>query len=299
MICLITGANGFLGKITSRQISLSNIIFGLSRSGDDFNFLLEKQVPNFNIQFDLVIHAAGKAHFNPKTNVDKIEFHLVNVLGTQNLLKGLALAPSLPKSFVFISSVAVYGLEEGVLINENHGLHSKNPFGLSKIHAEKIVQEWCRQYNVVCTILRLPLVVGENPPGSLRAMIRGINKGYYFNVAGGYSKKSMVLAEDVAKYILNVAKVGGIYNLTDGYHPKFAELSEHISKQLGKDKPKSIPIWIVKIFAIFGDLFGNKAPINSYKLNKITSDLTFDDTKAREAFGWNPTSVLEGFKINL
>ena len=31
---------------------------------------------------------------------------------------------------------------------------------------------------------------------------------------------------------------------------------------------------------------------------KITSDLTFDDTKAREVFGWNPTPVLEGFKLN-
>jgi hypothetical protein len=30
---------------------------------------------------------------------------------------------------------------------------------------------------------------------------------------------------------------------------------------------------------------------------KITSTLTFDDSKARNAFGWKPTPVLEGFKI--
>ena len=48
----------------------------------------------------------------------------------------------------------------------------------------------------------------------------------------------------------------------------------------------------------FGDIAGKYAPLNSDKLNKITSTLTFDDSKARAAFGWNPTPVLEGFKIN-
>ena len=43
---------------------------------------------------------------------------------------------------------------------------------------------------------------------------------------------------------------------------------------------------------------GHKAPLNTNKLKKITSDLTFDDTKAREVFGWDPTPILEGFRIN-
>ena len=60
----------------------------------------------------------------------------------------------------------------------------------------------------------------------------------------------------------------------------------------------NMPLWLVKTIAKFGDLLGSKAPLNTNKLKKITSDLTFDDSKAREAFGWNPTSVLEGFKIN-
>lgn len=50
--------------------------------------------------------------------------------------------------------------------------------------------------------------------------------------------------------------------------------------------------------ALISDLFSAKAPLNSGKLCKITSDLTFDDSKAREAFCWNPTPVLNGFKIS-
>jgi nucleoside-diphosphate-sugar epimerase len=129
-------------------------------------------------------------------------------------------------------------------------------------------------------------------------MIKGIQNGYYFNIDGGKAKKSMILAEDVAQCILKVSEIGGIYNLTDGYHPSFLELSNHISIQLGKGKSINMPMWLAWIIANFGDLLGSKAPLNTNKLKKLTSDLTFDDSKARVAFGWNPTPVIEGFKLN-
>ena len=57
--------------------------------------------------------------------------------------------------------------------------------------------------------------------------------------------------------------------------------------------------WVfAKIAAKMGDLVGKYAPLNTDKLDKITATLTFDDSKARAAFGWNPTPVLEDFTIN-
>ena len=61
--------------------------------------------------------------------------------------------------------------------------------------------------------------------------------------------------------------------------------------------PLNIPERLVKTIAVVGDVLGKKAPINSVKLKKIVSDLSFDDSKARKLLGWNPTPVLEGFKI--
>ncbi len=296
MICLLTGATGFLGKIISKNIFLSNTVFGLSRRESDFNYFLEKEVPFFNIQFDLVIHAAGKAHHTPKTEAEKQEFHKVNVIGTYNLLKGLENS-GLPSQFVFISSVSVYGLEMGQKIDETHPLGAKDPLGLTKIQAEYMVLDWCKKYNIVCTILRLPLIAGAYPPGNLGDMIKGIKKGYYFNIKSAECKKSIVLAEDVAKSIVKVASIGGIYNLTDGYHPSLYEISNCISTQLKKSQPFNMNFCIAKLAAYFGDFLGSYAPINTKKLSKITSNLTFDDSKARSAFGWNPKSVLLGFKI--
>ncbi len=290
---LITGTTGFLGKEIVRQNAIYHL-FKLNRNEGEYKFDLSTSIPVFDTTFDIVIHNAGKAHSVPKTIEEEHSFYKVNLQGTANLLK--CLEGNLPKQFVFISTVAVYGLCQGELINENTFLGAKDPYGLSKIQAEKLVQEWCKQHDVVCTILRLPLVVGASPPGNLGAMITGIDKGYYFNIAGGRAKKSMVLAEDVGKFILKAAVVGGIYNLTDGYHPTFSELSNHISSQLGKSKPMDMPFWLANIIAKIGDFLGSKSPINSTKLHKLNATLTFDDAKAREVFGWDPKNVLDFYR---
>ncbi|RZK23854.1 MAG: NAD-dependent epimerase/dehydratase family protein, partial [Flavobacterium sp.] len=245
---------------------------------------------------DLVIHCAGKAHSVPKTEVEKQAFFDVNVNGTANLLKGLEAAPSLPQSFVLISTVAVYGCESGVLINEDYPLNASDAYGMSKIQAEQLVKEWCAKHNIICSILRLPLLVGKNPPGNLGAMIKGIQKGYYFNIAGGKAKKSMVLANDVAKIIPELAKIGGTYNLTDGYHPNFRELSNLISKQLVKKNVFNMSKVVAKGLAKVGDVLP-QFPLNSSKLSKITSDLTFNDEKAKTNLGWLPNRVLDVFTI--
>ncbi len=294
MKVFLTGSTGFLGQIILQNLSTNYAITTLGRTNTNIICNLATQIPLLP-KTELVIHAAGKAHIVPKTLAEKQDFFDVNVTGLQNLLTALEKNP--PKAIVFISSVAVYGLNQGLLIDENAPLNAQDPYGLSKIQAEQIMQEWCSKKKVTCTILRLPLLVGENPPGNLGAMIKGIKKGYYFNIAGGYAKKSMVMASCVAKAIEKVAPIGGIYNLTDGYHPNFKELSLNISKQLNKKQPANIPNWLAIFLAKGGDLLGKKFPFNSYKLSKIKAPLTFDDTKARKTFGWQPQQVLLEFKV--
>lgn len=293
---LLTGSTGFLGSILRTHLN-KNDVLTLNRSNSTFNYDIHNTIPVFDQLFNIVIHSAGKAHSVPKNLIEQNDFYEINYIGTKNLLNALTNNP--PEKFVFISSVAVYGKYIGENILETSDLLATDAYGDSKKQAEYTVIEWCRKYKVKYTILRLPLLIGPNAPGNLKSMINGIKRGYYFNIDGGMARKSMVLADDVAKYIFKAAEVGGIYNLTDGYHPSFVELSNCISNQFGKGKSMNIPFWLASIIAMFGDLLGTKAPLNTNKLKKITSDLTFDDSKAREAFGWNPTPVLEGFKINL
>ena len=293
---ILTGASGFLGRYIQKELKGEIATIGRSRSCT-IHVDLSKQVPLFTTKSDLVVHSAGKAHSVPKTEVEKQAFFDVNVRGTENLLKGLETI-GLPKYFVFISSVSVYGLESGLLINEEAPLLANDPYGQSKIAAEKLVSDWCTENNVVCTILRLPLLIGEKAPGNLGAMEKAIEKGFYLNIGGGKARKSMVNASDVAAFIPLVAPIGGIYNLTDGVHPDFLALSQTIANSKNKRKPLNIPLFLAKIMGLVGDLLGNKAPINTSKIKKITSDLTFDDSKARSIAKWSSSSVLE-YYMNL
>lgn len=296
MKILLTGSSGFLGKHIFSYLNQEYDLYTLSRTHSNINCDLSVLQPTLPI-VDIVIHSAGMAHVLPKNKNEENAFFKVNVNGTQNLLNALDLAVLKPSFFIFISSVAVYGLNSGENINEDYPLLANDSYGKSKIEAERLVNEWCDKNGIICTILRLPLLVGTNPKGNLGAMIKAIKNSYYFNIAGGHAKKSMVLATDVSKFILKASEIGGIYNLTDGYNPSFYELSKCISEQMGKKHIYNMPYTIAKLIAFLGNGLGKYFPMNSNKMKKITSTLTFDDSKARLAFGWNPIPILNDFKI--
>ena len=199
---------------------------------------------------------------------------------------------SISKRFVFISSVAVYGKEEGNLIDENTPLSGDTPYAKSKINTEELLKSWTSENNIILTNLRLPLVVGESPPGNLGAMIRMLKRGLYLGIGSGATRKSMVLAEDVGHFIPVVAAIGGTYNLTDGHHPSMLELECAIAEKLHKSKPWRLPDLFIRIMAGAGDFLGDRFPVNSKQFAKLTSTLTFSDARARNMAGWSPHSVI-------
>ena len=111
------------------------------------------------------------------------------------------------------------------------------------------------------------------------------------------SDVNLLMAEDIARLLPLLEEKGGVYNVCDTYQPTFGELSASVAKQLGNRKPISIPYWMAWCMAKVGDLLGDKAPINTYKLEKMTKSLTFSNEKARSELGWEPMDVLENFKI--
>ena len=298
MNLLFTGASGFLGKEASPLLSKKYVLetIGLT-SLDNYTVNLAKEVPVLSKRYDVVLHAAGKAHVIPRTEKEKQEFYEVNLQGTRNLCEALEKA-GVPASFIFISTVAVYGCESGELISEDHPLNGNTPYADSKRQAEFYLQEWCSRHKVILTILRPSLLAGKNPPGNLRSMIEGIKTGRYLSIAGGKARKSVLMAEDIARLLFLAVDKGGIYNVCDNEHPSFRQLEKTISDQLGKKLPVNIPYWLAKTLALAGDCLGNKAPINSSKLDKITKSLTFSNEKAKKVLGWEPLNVLEHFRIH-
>ena len=179
MRLLFTGASGFLGHnlLPLLKQSYEVTTLGLTPQ-DDLQCNLAKNVPELSTTYDIVLHAAGKAHVVPRTEAEKQAFYDVNLNGTLNLCRALEQS-CLPKALIFISTVAVYGCETGSEITEEHPLLGTTPYADSKIQAELFLNDWAGRNGVVLGIIRPSLIAGPNPPGNLGAMINGIKSGRY------------------------------------------------------------------------------------------------------------------------
>ncbi len=293
---LFTGASGFLGQniLPLLRENYDTTTLG-SSVGNDISADLAKIVPTLSEHYDIVLHAAGKAHVLPKTPDEIQEFYDTNFQGTVNLCKSLEGRP--PKSFIFISTVAVYGCDFGENISEETPLNGTTPYAISKIMAERYLSEWCGSHGVKLCILRPPLIVGYNAKGNLGAMLEGIKGGFYLNIAGGRMRKGVLMADDIARLVPIVADRGGIYNVCDTNAPTIKQISTCVARLSGKRRPLSIPCWVAWCAAKLGDIIGAKSPFNSAKLFKLTHSLTFSNAKARKVLNWEPIDVLSNYKI--
>src|SRR5690554_1597785 len=125
---LFTGASGFLGYnvLPYLQMQFDVKTMGLSPR-DTYNVNIATTVPVLNEKFDVVLHAAGKAHVVPKSKEEEKLFFDINYQGTVNVCRSLE-SSGIPKAFIFISTVAVYGLDYGENITEDHPLNGDTPY---------------------------------------------------------------------------------------------------------------------------------------------------------------------------
>lgn len=288
---LLTGSSGFLGTYILEEIQRSFECITIGRaSNNHISCDLGHAVPQVP-QVDWVVHCAGKAHSIPKNKEEESQFFRMNYEGTKNLVLALEKSNHLPEQLVFISTVSVYGKESGENLNESTPLAGGTPYALSKIKAEEYLRSWGQRNGVNVAILRLPLVIGtKNPKGNLVSMMNGIRKGYYFRPGDGKAKKSMVLAEDIARLIPSLGGKNGTYNLTDRHHPSFRELDTALAANYGKTI-KAIPDYMLRLLATIGDR-ASFLPFNSLKYSKMTATLTFNDDLAVKELGWDPRPVL-------
>ena len=294
---LFTGGSSFLGRNIKPILDKKYEVTTIGIMDADMikaNFVTD--IPNLPERYDIVLHAAGKAHIYPKTEAERKSFYDVNLTGTIHLCEALEMV-GVPKALIFISTLNVYGDDPGNMSKEDdRPLIGSSPYAESKIKAEQYLTEWSKKNNVVLGILRPSLLAGKGAPGNLGAMIHGIKTGAYLSIAGGKAKKSVLMVDDIAHLVPLVAEKGGVYNVCDDHNPSFGELEATIAKQLGKRKPINIPYWVAKCLALIGDVFSS-FPINSRRLEKIVTSDTWSNEKAKRELGWKPMDVLENFRI--
>jgi nucleoside-diphosphate-sugar epimerase len=305
MNVLLTGASGFLGSRIYAELQKNHVVTTMGRTAVAPRHImgdLTKRLPSLaHASFDYVVNAAGKAHSVPRTAAERSAYECVNVEGVCRLLTALERMPVRPKAFVHLSTVLVYGRSSGLLLDEATPRTATDVYGLSKLRAEDAIRAWGERTGVSTTILRLPLVVAEQPNGNVAALMKAIERGRYVRIGDGGARRSMVRADDVAALVDRAAGTSGTFHLTDGYSPSVAELEMALAGYVGRTKPiPSMPLVAARTLAAVGDginaLVGRRFPLDTPALQKLTQSLTFSDALARQQLNWNPRPVLALFQ---
>ena len=285
---LLTGASGMLGRYVKDMLDESVLTLGRSE-GNDFRVNLERAVPDFgNRKFSLIIHCAGTE--------DDVRADVLNVGGTQNLLRALDAFP--PQYFVYISSWQVYSADGGENISEDANTWATTPAGMSKARAEREVAAWACRHGVTLTILRPARMFGNGVAGETLSLFNDAVSGKYIHIRGNDSRLSIVTAYDTARAALLLYGKGGIYNIADGRNPRFIEMVEAMTANIGMKKrmthlPANWAEWLWRLGRWIPSIERNLNP--SIVENRMKT-LTLDNSKVEEATGlkfFNTIDVIE------
>jgi len=262
---LITGGLGFIGtnlirrllKTTSFTITILDKLSDPKKShnlpsdkttkgrvkivGGDV--LKKKLVESlFQDAYAIVHMAANTNTFNSTTSA--LPAMRTNVIGTTIMLE--AALKNQAEKFILFSSSGVYGNKiKGIPMDENHPLIPVNPYGASKLAADRIAYSFFLTNKLPVVILRPFNVYG--PYQSTNKMIplfitRLIkNLPIYLN-HGGKQKRDWLYVEDLLNAVETIIKTpkkkvaGEIFNLGSGKTNTIAQTAKLILKKLHKNR---------------------------------------------------------------
>lgn len=174
MNILITGATGFVG---SRMLQIRNQLFDendrlvllTSREIDGCDCILHKNYGYTKddflrkgiYQIDCVIYLG---HFLQELHPEMSAAE-GNISSINNIIRLMESIPNTPQTFVYCSSMAVYGEHRNDFVDENSQLHIENVYAASKYMIELYLRDKCERNEIKLHILRLSHIYG---PGDKR-----------------------------------------------------------------------------------------------------------------------------------
>lgn len=236
----ITGASGFIGRnllhrLTRNNCSVTVLDFDAASYSRSIkvvkgNLLTKEGLDEFLEGSEVLFHLAGQV-LPGNTNMD-----IGNFETTKNLISQAS--KHTVKKIIFSSSVAVYGSSDKKIFKESDNCLPDTEYGLSKLKAEKIIEEWGKKIGNQYTILRFFSLYGHNNKKGIVYDLCSdfINKGMITVYGDGKQKRDLVFVEDVTK-VLSLAverNLEGIYNVGTGKSYSILDLISILEKISGK-----------------------------------------------------------------
>ncbi len=146
-------STGFKEAVLDAELVVCDV-----RDQDTVQRVLQKQ------RIDTVMHFAA-CTIVPESIADPLKYYSNNASGTLSLL--VAAQATGVRHFVFSSTAAVYGIPQGGVARETDSLAPVNPYGASKLMAERMLVDLGDISDMRHVILRYFNVAGSDPGGRI------------------------------------------------------------------------------------------------------------------------------------
>lgn len=207
---LVTGTSGFLGKALCSSLHSRKDLFVMSVARTKSNIIADEHIiienivdcdwESLSVSPDVVIHLAGRAHIlNEKSRSPISEFRKVNVDATLKLAKFAAAKGA--KKFIYVSSIKVNGEERDYPYSVNDEPHPQEPYGLSKLEAEKALEHIARETEMEVIIIRPPLVYGPEVKANFYQLVRIVDKKWPLPLKNISNHRSFIYLENLIDFI--------------------------------------------------------------------------------------------------
>jgi NDP-hexose 4,6-dehydratase len=161
----------------------------------------------------------------------------VNVEGTHHVL---AASPHVPH-FVLLSSAAVYGAPVELPMSESHPLLGRDPYAVTKIMAELLVENAAANYGRRCSIVRNFNAFGPRQPSEyvIPSVIRQALSTGRIEIWSGAPVRDLMFVDNTEEAVLTIGAQsdGGTYNVGSGRGVRMGDLAQMIARKVGPDVP--------------------------------------------------------------
>ncbi|WP_027210096.1 UDP-glucose 4-epimerase family protein [Burkholderia sp. WSM2232] len=300
---IVTGASGFVGKAVSRALlQRGDTVTALVRrpqtaergarewlfDAADFQGIEERWAAD--MQCDAVIHLAARVHMMRDLTADPLAaYRATNVTGAMRVAQAARRTGA--RRFVFVSSIkAVAESSAGRPIAETDEPAPTDPYGISKLEAERALLAYGQDSGMEIVIVRPPLVYGPGVRANFFQLMNAIARGIPLPLGAIYARRSLVFVDNLADALVHCTTdpraAGQTFNVTDCRDLSVCELAQALATQLHAPA-RLVPV-PVTLLRLAGRLTGRSA-----RVDRLIGELRLDTSHICERLGWYPPHTVE------
>lgn len=303
-VCLVTGANGFVGsRLLGRLACERRPVLGVARGarvpehcvhGPDLGGSADWT--NLLADCEVVVHLAARVHvMTDKTSNPLEAFRVANVEGSVRLARQAAAAGV--RRFVYMSSVKVNGEQTapGCRFAESDSPAPSDAYGVSKAEAEVGLMAVAADTGMELTIIRPPLVYGPGVRANFLSMMRWLARGIPLPLgAVEDNRRSLVALDNLVDLVVTCtdhpAAANQVFLAGDGEDLSTTDLLRRLAAEMAVPaRLLPVPDWALHA--------GARLTGQEKVFQRLCGNLQVDISKAREMLGWTPPiGVDEGLR---